>query len=118
MEYKESYINVIGTADNDWEKSILECENDGELIFAYKNTQADLEDTDQESLYQVIVKRCYNPDRRNKFSVNLVTSKNCYMYNLIPLSYVQNELIDILEFFKVDNAILENFKQILEDLEK
>ena len=51
MEYKESYINVIGTADNDWEKSILECENDGELIFAYKNTQADLEDTDQESLY-------------------------------------------------------------------
>lgn len=121
MEYKESYINVIGTADNDWEKSILECENDGDLIFAYKNTQADLEDslrTDQESLYQIIVKRCYNPDRRNKFSVSIVTSMKSYMYNLIPISYLQRELVEILENFKVDNAILANFKQIIEDLEK
>ena len=40
------------------------------------------------------------------------------MYNLIPLNYLQCDLLEILENFKVDNAILANFKQILEDLEK
>jgi len=117
MECKESYINVVNTADNDWEKCIVECDMEGEMIFAYKNTKADLE-RDEEDLYQVIVKRCYNPDRRNKFSVSIVTSEKSYIYNLIPLSYLQCELIEILENFKVDNAILANFKQILEDIEK
>lgn len=117
MEYKESYTNVVNTADNDWEKSIVGCESEGELIFAYKNTKADLEQ-EKEELYQVIVKRCYNPDRRNKFSVNIVTSKNSYMYNLIPINYLQCELIEKLENFGVDNEILANFKQIIEDLEK
>ena len=117
MEYKESYVNVIDTADSDWEKSIIDCENEGELIFAYKNTQSELEST-KEELYQVIVKRCYNPDRRNKFSVNIVTSKSSYMYNLIPLDYLQRDLLELLQNFKVDNAILSNFEQILEDLEK
>ena len=118
MEYKESYVNVINVADNDWEKSIIGCEVEGELVFAYKNTQVELENPEEETLYQVIVKRCYNPDRRNKFSVSIVTSNNSYMYNLIPLNYLQCDLLEILENFKVDNAILANFKQILEDLEK
>jgi hypothetical protein len=118
MEYKESYISVINTADSDWEKSIINCEVEGELIFAYKNTQAQLEFTDKEELYQVIVKRAYNPDRRNKFSVSIVTSKTSYMYNLIPIDYLRRELLELLQNFKVDEGILSNFEQILEDLEK
>lgn len=118
MEYKESYISVINTADSDWEKSIIGCEVEGELIFAYKNTQAQLEITNEEELYQVIVKRAYNPDRRNKFSVSIVTSKTSYMYNLIPIDYLRRELLELLQNFKVDEGILSNFEQILEDLEK
>ena len=52
-------INVISTADLDWENSITDCSNGGELIFGYKNTvDQELEDK-EEKLYQIIVKRSY-----------------------------------------------------------
>ena len=117
MEVKEGYISVINAADRIWEDSLVSVCQDGELILAYKNTDADLLMTDEETLYQVIVKRLYNNPTKRKYTVSVVTSLRSYTLSMLPKEYLLEELATELENFKVGGKVIANFKQIIEDIE-
>ena len=136
MENRDSLINVINVADNSWESSIMGCLSAGNLIFAYKNTEADmfLDDLenkiseynetkiepDPEQLYQVIVKKNYENKAygKQKYSVTIVTSKKAYTLNMLPATYLTCELIEVLREFKISEKIIANFEQIIKDIEE
>lgn len=118
MEIKESYISVINTADDLWAKSIEEAGFSGDLILAYKNTQAEMLDNDKEVLYEVIVKRIPDEPSRRKYTVNVVTSRRAYTLNHLPPEYILGELVTDLEKFEVGGDILSNFKQVIKDIEE
>lgn len=118
METKESYISVINSSDEVWEGSLKAISEDGELLLAYKNTNVDLENTDKEILYQVIVKRLYNEDSKRRYTIFLTTSKRSYVLSRVPIDYVKNELITDLENLEVSEKILANFCQIVKDIEE
>ena len=117
MEVKEGYISVINSADRIWEDSLVNVCQDGELILAYKNTDADLLMTEEETLYQVIVKRLYNNPTKRKYTVSVVTSLRSYTLSMLPKEYLLEELATELENFKVGGKVIANFKQIIEDIE-
>lgn len=117
MEVKESYISVINSADDVWSGSLSCASQEGELIFAYKNTNVDVLDSDNEVLYQVIVKRLYQEDSKRKYTIFMVTSKKSYVLSRVPFEYLTNELITDLENFKVSGSVIENFCQIIKDIE-
>jgi len=118
MEINESYVSVINTADDLWAKSIEDAGFSGDLILAYKNTQAEMLDNDKEVLYEVIVKRISDEPSRRKYTVNLVTSKKAYTLNHLPSEYILGELATELERFEVSREILSNFKQVIKDIEE
>jgi hypothetical protein len=120
MELKEAYISVVNTADEVWSRTNGSAIEDGELIFAYKNTDADIFDKSvtDEVLYQVTVTRQYNNNTRRKYTVSVTTSSISYTLNMLPKEYLLNELTAELEKFKVSGKILANFKQIIEDIEE
>jgi hypothetical protein len=119
MELKEAYFSVVNTADDVWSETIKDVCNDGELIFAYKNTDADITSgCSDEVLYQVIVKRLYNNPSKRKYTVNITTSSVSYTLNMMPKEYLMGELMAELERYKVSGKILANFKQVIEDIEE
>ena len=117
MEINESYVSVINTADDLWAKSIEEAGFSGELILAYKNTQAEMLG-DKEVLYEVIVKRIPDEPSRRKYTVNVVTSEKSYTLNHLPSEYILGELVADLEKFEVSGEILSNFTEVIKDIEE
>jgi hypothetical protein len=119
MEVKDGYVNVVNTADDVWSRTLQTVNDDGEVLLAYKNTDADISlGSSTEVLYQVIVKRLYNNPSKRKYTVNITTSSVSYVLNMVPKEYLLGELITELERFKVSGNIIANFKQIIEDIEE
>lgn len=93
----------------------------GDLIFIYKNSK----DTDTENtLYELCI-RVHNTytvstenvtSRLDNYIVEIYTKDYSVIYPHVPRTYLEVELYDILEDFKVPNDILITYKQIIEDL--
>lgn len=90
---------------NSLHSSLLE----GAFVFGYKNTGG----PDKSQLLQLIVVRF----DVNKFGLGVVTSGYTMLLPSIPLTYLQNELIDDLKKWKLEKKILDTFIQILVDIE-
>ena len=82
----------------------------GNFVFGYKNMGG----PDKSQLLQFIVVRFDNTD---KFGLGVVTSGYTMLLPSIPLTYLQNELIDDLKKCKLEKKILDTFIQILVDIE-
>lgn len=78
------------------------------VIFTYRNTDVD----NEKGLYQVIVKKsCHN-----NYCVSLVTSKYSTTLTNLPKTFIETELISELSYYNINSLILENFKQVIKNL--
>lgn len=81
----------------------------GNFVFGYKNMGG----PDKSQLLQFIVVHFDT----NKFGLGVVTSGYTMLLPSIPLTYLQNELVDDLKKWKLEKKILDTFIQILVDIE-
>lgn len=95
----------------------------GDLIFTYKNSK----DTDTENtLYQVVI-RIHNKytisednvtSSLDQYIVEIYTKDYSVIYPHVPRTYLEVELYNLLQDFKVPADILITYKQIIEDLKQ
>ena len=80
----------------------------GNYVFGYKNTYS----TDKSPLNQVVVVRF----DKDIFGVGVVTSGYTMLLPQVPLIYLERELVEDMNKWKVEKKIIETFKQIIEDI--
>lgn len=112
------------SALNDVTDEFMKCRDylsQGDIIFIYKNSK----DRDTENtLYEVCI-RVHNQytialdnitQDLDEYIVEIYTKDYSVIYPHVPRTYLDVELYDILESFKVPKDILITYKQIIEDL--
>lgn len=109
--------NAISSASCAWEKGCDELSNNGEMIFAFKNTESA-----NCILHQIIVYRNFyisvggHKEPNGTYGVFLVTSKYSELISratIDDLNQIYNDLIAI----KVDKRILTKLREIIEENE-
>lgn len=111
--YIGSWDSVQEVADKNWKDVCTDTLYKGEVIFSYKTSDNELE-SENNPLYQVIISKDIE---EGDYIVNIVTLEWSSLLNHLPLTYLQNELMDRLVEWKIDKETLITLKQRLEDEE-
>lgn len=112
------------SAVSDTTDELMKCReylSQGDIIFIYKNSK---DRETENTLYEVCI-RVHNQytiasdnitQDLDEYIVEIYTKDYSVIYPHVPRTYLDVELYDILESFKVPKDILITYKQIIEDL--
>ena len=126
-EYRDCMTNLKLSTSVDCTDEFIKCReylSQADLIFTYKNSK----DTDTENALYGITIRAHNNytvsvengvvGNLDLFIVELCTKDYSVIYPHVPRTYLEIELYEILQDFKVPDDVLRTYKQIIKDLEE
>lgn len=110
--------NAIDVAEEMWRLGNIKM-LEGNLIFAYKNTTAG------KKLYQIVISQNLTylpgnnqPQPDGTYAVSIVTQGYSAALPRVPFEYLQVDVLDDLENYKVDERIIGTYKLIIENIEE